>query len=149
MNSHLDYLVSPLWRSIRGRILARDRNTCQACGRMADTVHHKSYDREVLTGNRDVDLISLCNSCHESIEFSWNGTAKVKNTLKKANEKLAWLISHRSKTPPPQANLPPLTIRPSRKKQKRVNRLPKRKGLSKDMQDFLDRMRRRDDPCPF
>ncbi len=81
---HDIYLRSSLWRSIRLRVLTRDDNTCQCCREAADVVHHKSYDEEVMIGNRDGDLISLCFECHEFIEFDGDR----KTTLAEANERL-------------------------------------------------------------
>lgn len=82
------YLESGLWKEIRSRILERDQGVCQMCKAGAEVVHHKSYDREVLDGKRDSDLISLCKSCHESIEFTFNNGSRAKNSLGKANKKL-------------------------------------------------------------
>lgn len=87
-----EYMASELWRTIRERIMERDRWTCQACGRKATVVHHKSYDREVLDGNRDSDLIAICNHCHQQIEFTFNDGSRAKNSLAKANAKLARMI---------------------------------------------------------
>lgn len=68
-NVHKFY-VSKTWRRKRKQILERDHNECQKCksrGRFskATTVHHKKHLRDrpdlALT---DINLISLCDSCH-------------------------------------------------------------------------------------
>jgi len=79
-----DYLSGDLWKGIRGRVLERDGGRCVACGKPAQVVHHKSYDKDVLAGYRDDLLVSLCNPCHSAIEFD----GKKKLTLRQANERL-------------------------------------------------------------
>lgn len=86
--SYEEYLASDLWRTIRGRILERDGNLCQTCGKPAEVVHHKNYDRPVLEGKQDFQLVSLCHVCHESFEFNVVNGKPVKNGLKEANQKL-------------------------------------------------------------
>jgi 5-methylcytosine-specific restriction endonuclease McrA len=57
------YLNSPAWRSLRLKILARDRYICQLCGkRKATEVHHLTYER--IGRELENDLISLCSICH-------------------------------------------------------------------------------------
>ncbi|HSW15063.1 MAG TPA: hypothetical protein VLI06_19605 [Solimonas sp.] len=71
--SHSEYLRSPLWRRIRRRVMKRDSSQCQLCLRRADVVHHISYEYQVIVGKRDDDLVSLCNACHEALEFDSDG----------------------------------------------------------------------------
>lgn len=59
------YYKSLEWERTRVRILHRDDHECQACKRPAECVHHIVYDR--LGAENDLDLISLCNSCHNFI----------------------------------------------------------------------------------
>ncbi len=59
------YYDSEEWKITRSRILERDDNTCQACGENAECVHHLLYER--LGRENDLDLISLCSSCHFEI----------------------------------------------------------------------------------
>jgi hypothetical protein len=61
--SYAAYLASPEWKKIRARVLKRDGKRCQHCSAKAQCVHHISYDEPVIIGERDEDLISLCNSC--------------------------------------------------------------------------------------
>lgn len=56
------YYESQEWFRTRERILTRDKYECQACSGNAECVHHLAYDR--LGKENDLDLISLCNSCH-------------------------------------------------------------------------------------
>jgi hypothetical protein len=71
-----DYLRSPKWARIRLGVFARDEYKCQCCFRAAQCVHHRRYTKEVLDGRQDClhFLISLCNACHEYVEFSEFGT---------------------------------------------------------------------------
>ncbi len=78
------YLSSVTWRTIRARILLRDAGSCLRCGLPARIVHHKSYDAEVLAGNNDGQLVSLCFGCHSFIEFD----GKRKTNLREANARL-------------------------------------------------------------
>ncbi len=64
-----EYLVSDLWRSIRVRIMARDKATCRMCKAKATEVHHLRYTQRVLEGRSDKHLLALCRSCHEKAEF--------------------------------------------------------------------------------
>lgn len=59
------YYSSSEWERARARILQRDDHECQACNRPAECVHHIVYDR--LGAENDLDLISLCNNCHNLI----------------------------------------------------------------------------------
>lgn len=59
------YYDSEQWVRTRTRILLRDDHLCQACHAPAECVHHIVYDR--LGQENDLDLISLCNSCHDKI----------------------------------------------------------------------------------
>lgn len=60
-----NYYGSEEWKKTRKRILGRDEQRCQACGAAAECVHHIVYDR--LGAENDLDLISLCHSCHDAI----------------------------------------------------------------------------------
>lgn len=79
------YIAGEKWQEIRLRVLSRDGFKCQMCLKKANQVHHKSYDKDVLDGNRDDQLVSICRSCHKYIEFDKNGK---KNGIKAANAKL-------------------------------------------------------------
>ena len=69
------YLKSSLWRKIKRRVLKRDNYVCQRheCGIKAKEIHHRSYDPEVMRGNDDSKLISLCSGCHSYISFDESG----------------------------------------------------------------------------
>jgi hypothetical protein len=68
-----DYLQSPFWFLIRNIVLYRDNFQCRVCKDKATSVHHISYDADVLYGQNLDPLVSICNSCHENIEFDDNG----------------------------------------------------------------------------
>lgn len=73
MDYQAEYLSSPLWRKIKGRVLARDNKKCVFCEGPAQTVHHRSYDRDVLEGKADQMLVSLCDPCHDFVHFDDDG----------------------------------------------------------------------------
>jgi 5-methylcytosine-specific restriction endonuclease McrA len=51
-------------------VLKRDNWTCVYCGAPATQVHHKRYAK-VNIGNEPIEwLVSVCNSCHQSIHSS-------------------------------------------------------------------------------
>ena len=59
------YYVSEEWFRTRLRILDRDNGECQACMGVAQCVHHIVYER--LGCENDLDLIALCNQCHDKV----------------------------------------------------------------------------------
>lgn len=71
--SYVDYLSSDLWKSIRGIVLNKD-GTCRVCKSCPVVlIHHNSYERDVLEGNRLEELYGLCYKCHRLIEFDADG----------------------------------------------------------------------------
>ncbi len=90
--SYIEYLDSKLWSKIRRRILKRDNNICQLCGKKANSVHHRSYAYEVIIGEGDNQLISLCNKCHTDIEFDQT------KRQRSVEEKEAYLIQQLKKS---------------------------------------------------
>lgn len=60
------YLLSPQWRDLRAKVLARDAYQCNGCGAgRATQVHHLTYarvGREML-----FDLVAVCDRCHDAI----------------------------------------------------------------------------------
>lgn len=81
--SYRHYLSSDLWASIRVRVRARSGGICECCAAMsASQVHHASYDREYLLGEKIDKLIDLCEVCHRKIERKPNG---VKRGFEKTN----------------------------------------------------------------
>ena len=87
------YLDSPLWASIRFRILLnkKHRKLCLYCGHTAVCVHHRKYTRANLRGLSLAHLVPVCSACHEAAERSPDGEKK---GLRSAN---ATLDSIRSK----------------------------------------------------
>ena len=71
-SSYKDYLRSPTWKNIRERVLKRANGLCELCGRPAAQVHHLSYSREILRGDKRKlrHLIAICRVCHQSGEFA-------------------------------------------------------------------------------
>ncbi len=57
------YIHSPEWRARAEAIKARDGYRCRICHSSRDLqVHHSTYER--LGHEDDLDLITLCDSCH-------------------------------------------------------------------------------------
>lgn len=56
------YLESPEWKSLRLKVLKRDKGRCQDCRAKATEVHHLTYER--VTKEALEDLVSLCCRCH-------------------------------------------------------------------------------------
>lgn len=79
--SYDEYLRSPLWRSIRSRVLHRDRRLC-LCGQAAKRVHHLDYEKQTLMGCRLTGMVSVCQSCHQAAEVGNGGR---KRSLSEAN----------------------------------------------------------------
>jgi hypothetical protein len=71
--NYAKYRRRKLWKTIRTRVLGRDRGRCFRCCGKADVVHHRSYGPEVMEGLADEYLISLCDGCHTVVEFDDEG----------------------------------------------------------------------------
>lgn len=82
-DGYLQYLQSELWKTIRARVLARDKGVCLLCGEPATEVHHVRYTRETLRGDDDTRLASLCRSCHYTVEYT---AGNVKRSVPEAEE---------------------------------------------------------------
>lgn len=96
-----EYRRTRLWRRIRKRILKRDERLCRRCGGSATLVHHRSYADEVLSGNDDGQLISLCEGCHTIIHFDDAGN-------KRSEEETDHLLTQRDESaefPSPKIDL--------------------------------------------
>jgi hypothetical protein len=98
---YADYLKSPLWRKIKRRVLKRDGNSCRRCGAKAKRVHHRSYDDEVLAGNDDEQLSSICEGCHNFIHFGDNGNKR----LPEETDRLLMTRDESNAFPTPQVDL--------------------------------------------
>lgn len=64
------YLNSSLWRSIRNKVMQRDKYTCRKCGSRASQVHHMDYKKSTLDGSDVSGLVAVCNKCHHGAEFA-------------------------------------------------------------------------------
>ena len=64
--NYQDHMASPKWMEIRDRVLAREHEVCQGCGRRrAVHVHHATYEH---VGDEFMfELIAVCKACHERI----------------------------------------------------------------------------------
>jgi 5-methylcytosine-specific restriction endonuclease McrA len=66
-----DY-ADPRWQRVRLRIMERDQFACKCCGDATSElqVHHLEYEKgKRIWESKDVDLITLCHNCHESVEM--------------------------------------------------------------------------------
>ena len=62
---YYNYLNSKVWFEIREKVLDRDLRRCRACNSSKSLkVHHRVYP-EIYGKESLVDLITLCDSCHE------------------------------------------------------------------------------------
>ncbi len=84
--SYADYLSSDRWKKIRASIFKLYDGKCAKCSGLGCDVHHLAYDTLTMYGHlsRIKNLILLCRSCHESIEFDCGA----KCTLDEANSRL-------------------------------------------------------------
>lgn len=60
-----EYLQSPLWASIRVRVLKKKGVRCVLCKKWARHIHHRNYTRSVMNGQSIRHLVPLCETCHE------------------------------------------------------------------------------------
>jgi hypothetical protein len=68
-DSYDAYLRSPLWASIRMRVLERCETKCEVCRKkMAAQVHHRAYDPATLKGDSIHALTATCFGCHIKAE---------------------------------------------------------------------------------
>ena len=61
---------NPKWKEVRERVLRRDKNECQKCGKINSElhVHHLKYEKEKFIWEIDLKfLLTLCKMCHEEI----------------------------------------------------------------------------------
>jgi len=70
------YLRSKQWKKIKKRVTKRDGKLCRRCGGHATEVHHRSYADEVMKGNDDDELASICEGCHTFIHYDDVGTKR-------------------------------------------------------------------------
>jgi len=62
-----EYLKSDEWMRKRYVVLKRDNWRCVYCGAPATQVHHKKYAKRNIGSEPIKWLVSVCNSCHESL----------------------------------------------------------------------------------
>ena len=69
-----EYLASPLWASIRKRVLTATP-ICVGCNRYATQVHHRDYRPRVMPGEDITPLVPMCPPCHKHIHAGGPGTS--------------------------------------------------------------------------
>jgi phage terminase large subunit GpA-like protein len=69
--TYSDKLKSPKWQKKRLQVMKRDKFRCKMCGDENTTlnVHHLKYSNDPVDTEL-VDLITVCEHCHELIESS-------------------------------------------------------------------------------
>lgn len=90
--SYRSYLESGLWKSIRRRVLVRDRFLCRLCEAPAVLVHHVNYSWWALLGRDVACMYSMCVSCHAAVEFE--GDSKL--SVRQARNRLRKLLRAKS-----------------------------------------------------
>ena len=63
-----DFLQTPYWKAIAGKIRRKADYKCQMCGKKTTlSVHHRSYEYHGLehTWNGQRELIAICQDCHD------------------------------------------------------------------------------------
>lgn len=82
------YLASPLWKSIRLRVLKRANWKFEVCDKgFATEVHHRSYCFAAMTGRQSSFLVATCRECHDKAEFA--GEHRRKTSPREANRRMA------------------------------------------------------------
>lgn len=85
--SYREYLASSLWRGLaRSHRFANP--DCILCGSPVEEVHHKSYDRATLAGEKPDGLVSLCSAHHREVEFAGWGRKRTPRQVSIALRKL-------------------------------------------------------------
>jgi 5-methylcytosine-specific restriction endonuclease McrA len=74
--AHDNVLRSKEWKRFRRRVLKRDWRLCWRCGGEATNVHHRSYESDVLAGDNDEQLASICEGCHTVIHYDDSGAKR-------------------------------------------------------------------------
>ncbi|MDF2461775.1 MAG: hypothetical protein K0Q43_10 [Ramlibacter sp.] len=76
LDDYSAYLQTKLWKKISRRVLKRDNKVCRRCGGRGLRVHHRSYDADVMRGERDEALATVCDTCHHVIHFLDDGSKR-------------------------------------------------------------------------
>lgn len=81
---YAQYLKSPLWRKIRGRVMARHNKVCQVCWGKAWQIHHVYYSKANLTGSSLRGMMAICGKCHGMLEYLDEEKTKKRHPLEAA-----------------------------------------------------------------
>lgn len=68
-----EYLKSPEWNRIKGKVLRLHNYQCACCGNRANQVHHRDYRPRVLRGEDMNALVPICKRCHDHVEKARKG----------------------------------------------------------------------------
>ena len=63
---YIEYLKSDDWKERRKYLMELAGWLCSKCGNKATQLHHIKYDN-IGDEELDVDVIALCNDCHDEI----------------------------------------------------------------------------------
>lgn len=139
MTDYQAYLRSDEWRRRRAKVFAAANGICLGCGRRAETVHHRSYER--LGHEADADLVALCWDCHQACHM--NHVEHADLGLWKATD--ATIAERRV-----LFGLPPVRQprERSRRKRGRKRRPERQRRPARDPMDSPVRVAIRSVPCP-
>ena len=130
------YLRSDAWKARRAKAFAAAKGTCLACGRRAECVHHRSYER--LGQETDADLVALCWDCHQACHLNhvehaeWGLWGATNATIKE--RRAMW-------------GLPPVRL-PRPRSVRRKRRPERERGPGQDPMASPVRVAMRSVPCP-
>jgi hypothetical protein len=125
--SYKAYRSSDLWKGIRKRVLLRDGRKCRCCGGPAIVVHHDSYGPLTLRGETLASLYSLCDPCHEAIEFD--------GERKRSFTEVRVMLQRRLK--PSVAAPRPAVAKPAKSSKRKLQTRLNGKPLSPEQQEMM------------
>ena len=131
------YLRSDVWKIQRTKVFVAAKGACLGCGRRAECVHHRTYDR--LGSEADADLVALCWDCHQAchlhhVEHADWGLWRATNATIKARRVLFGL---------PPVKLPRERSAPRRKRRPDEQRRPAQDPMASPVRVAI-----RSVPCP-
>ena len=86
-----DYLLSNLWKRIRAKVLDRDERECRLCGVTSYMVHHLDYKKDTLLGKSFTGLVTICQLCHNKVEFNRYGEKRSLSDAKSTYKRMSRL----------------------------------------------------------
>lgn len=137
------YLASPLWRSIRSRVMAGNP-PCFCCKKPAQQAHHREYTERNLKGTTIAGIVPICLDCHEAIEFSNKGNKRCHMHVEAALMRLKARYSKPAPNPSRSHRRPKKPVAVGRKRKLRQYGPPSDLFRQHTKQKRLDRAKRTD-----